>query len=132
MNEITVTLVVFGVLALAFVVGCLIGGSVEDRPQPSALRARDIYATVNMPTGEFASGPPSRVDIDGAMTTYHFPFKNVGFSGEITKVGLHMNGLVTECKVNPPVTVGRGDNLTIVQPVGMESLTAANPPDVTP
>jgi hypothetical protein len=43
-----------------------------------------------------------------------------------------MNGLTSELKVNPPAWVKRGDNLTIVQPVEMESLTAANPPDVTP
>lgn len=136
MNEIIVALVVIGVLTVAVAVGYFIGGSVEREARPKAtaspLRASDIYATVHMPEGDFNSLPPSRVDINGAMTTYHFPLNNVPFSGEITTVGLHMNGVAAELKVVPPITVSRGDSLTIVQPVETMELVSANPPDVAP
>ena len=116
---------------VAFGVGMAVGlvSERETRPTASPLHARDIYSTVHMPEGDFDSLPPSRVDINGAMTTYYFPFKSVPFSGEISRVGLHMNGVSTECRVNPPVTVRRGDSLTVIQPVGMDRLTAADPPE---
>ncbi len=131
MNEIGLILVYVGGLCVVASVSYAIGhatGRVERAAGRlrEVLRASDIYATVHMPEGDFNSLPPSRVDIRGAMTTYHFPFKNAPFSGEIRTVGLHMNGISTELRVNPPVTVSRGDDLTIVQPVEMMELRSSD------
>ena len=119
-------------LLIGFGAGYALAHVLERSPAPERPAATDIYGTVHMPEGDFDTEPPSHVVIDGAMTRYWLPIKNILFSGEISRVGLHINGLTTEVSVVPPVTVRRGDNLTIVQTVEMVSLTALNPPEDRP
>ena len=119
-------------LLIGFGAGYALASVLERSPTPERPAATGIYGTVHMPEGDFATGPPTRVVIDGAMTTYHLPIYDIPFSGEISRVGLHINGLTTEVRVVPPVTVTRGERVTIVQPVEMVKLTARHPPEGLP
>jgi len=96
----------------------------KDPPRP---RIRGVWGTVHSSGGDFDTETATNVEINGERMTFCLPVERCPFSCRFDSVTLHMGALVVELPIEPPMSVGRGDHLTVVQPVEMATLVARNP-----
>ncbi|MFH0917023.1 MAG: hypothetical protein V1912_11355 [bacterium] len=85
-------------------------------------RVRGVWGTAHLERGDVDSGPPERVDIECGTVTFTFPVGRMPYSGKLEWVTVHMGEITARCRVDPPMTVLKGDYLYIVQPVAFQDL----------
>ena len=97
------------------------------RKDPPRSRIRGVWGTVHSSGGDFDTETATNVEINGERMTFYLPVGRCPFSGRLDKVTLHMGALVVELPMVPPISVGRGAYLTVIQPVEMSTLVAERP-----
>lgn len=92
---------------------------------PIPCRVTGVYATVQTPIGDVDTGPPTSVEVDCEVITFYFPINNASFSGRVgPRATLHLGISTFHVNVDCP-PIHRGDDITIIQPLSVRTLTTA-------